>query len=160
MPTVKLQSSDGEIFETDDRAAECSGTIKTLLKDCQLDDAESQIIPLPNVNSMILAKVLLWVNHHKEDEPADDSDEERTHSISQWDADFLQVDQATLFELIMAANYLDIQGLMEVTCKTVANMIMGHTPEEIRRLFNIQKDFTSSEEELVRNESEWVEERD
>ncbi|EDW85629.1 uncharacterized protein Dwil_GK23055 [Drosophila willistoni] len=154
MPFVKLQSSDGEIFETDDRAAKCSGTIKTLLKDCQLEDAESQIIPLPNVNSMILTKILLWVNHHKDDEPVDDNEEDRTYSISQWDAEFLQVDQGTLFELIMAANYLDIRGLMEVTCKTVANMITGRTPEEIRRLFNIRKDFTSSEEELVRNESE------
>ena len=38
---------------------------------------------------------------------------------------FAQVDQGTLFELILAANYLDIKGLLDVTCKTVANMIKG-----------------------------------
>ena len=38
---------------------------------------------------------------------------------------FVQVDQGTLFELILAANYLDIKGLLDVTCKTVANMIKG-----------------------------------
>ena len=37
----------------------------------------------------------------------------------------MQVDQGTLFELILAANYLDIKGLLDVTCKTVANMIKG-----------------------------------
>ena len=37
----------------------------------------------------------------------------------------VQVDQGTLFELILAANYLDIKGLLDVTCKTVANMIKG-----------------------------------
>ena len=44
----------------------------------------------------------------------------------------MQVDQGTLFELILAANYLDIKGLLDVTCKTVANMIKG---EEIENKF-------------------------
>lgn len=48
-----------------------------------------------------------------------------------------------------AANYLDIKGLLDVTCKTVANMIKGKTPEEIRKTFNIKNDFTPSEEEQV-----------
>ena len=39
---------------------------------------------------------------------------------------------------------------MDVTCKTVANMIKGKTPEEIRKTFNIKNDFTPSEEEQVR----------
>merc|ERR1712142_1093213 len=67
--------------------------------------------------------------------------EKRTDDISSWDADFLKVDQGTLFELILAANYLDIKGLLDVTCKTVANMIKGKTPEDIRKTFNIKNDF-------------------
>jgi hypothetical protein len=48
------------------------------------------------------------------------------HSIS--------VDQEMLFEIILAANYLDIKPLLDVGCKTVANMIKGKTPEEIRKV--------------------------
>lgn len=51
--------------------------------------------------------------------------------------------------LPQAANYLDIKGLLDVTCKTVANMIKGKTPEEIRKTFNIKNDFTEEEEAQV-----------
>lgn len=51
--------------------------------------------------------------------------------------------------VLQAANYLDIKGLLDVTCKTVANMIKGKSPEEIRKTFNIKNDFTPAEEEQV-----------
>ena len=62
--------------------------------------------------------------------------------------------QGTLFELLLAANYLDIKGLWDVTCKAVANMIKGKTSEEIGKIFNLKNDFTPSEEEQVRQENE------
>ena len=51
--------------------------------------------------------------------------------------------------ILQAANYLDIKGLLDVTCKTVANLIKGKTPDEIRKTFNIKNDFTPAEEEQV-----------
>ena len=45
-----------------------------------------------------------------------------------------------------AANYLDIKGLLDVTCKTVANNIKGKTLGEIQRMFNINSDCTSQEQ--------------
>uniref|UniRef100_A0A1A9WCG4 Skp1-related protein n=1 Tax=Glossina brevipalpis TaxID=37001 RepID=A0A1A9WCG4_9MUSC len=161
MPTIKLRSSDEEIFDTDVQIAKCSTTIKTMLEDCGMENVDNAIVPLSNVNSATLRKVLHWANYHKDDpQPTEDHEnkEKRTDDISSWDADFLKVDQGTLFELILAANYLDIKGLLDVTCKTVANMIKGKTPEEIRKTFNIKNDFTPAEEEQVRKENEWSEE--
>ncbi|KAJ5414536.1 hypothetical protein N7509_001163 [Penicillium cosmopolitanum] len=59
---------------------------------------------------------------------------------------------------LQAANYLDIKALLDVGCKTVANMIKGKSPEEIRKTFNIQNDFTPEEEDQIRRENEWAEE--
>ena len=66
------------------------------------------------------------------------------------------MDQATLFEIILAANYLNMKGLLDLTCMTVANMMKGKTPEEIRKTFNIKNDFTPEEEEEVRKENQWA----
>ena len=76
-----------------------------------------------------------------------------------WDKDFVKVDDETLFNLILAANYLDIKPLLDLTCKTVADEIKGKTPEEIRIRFNIKNDFTPEEEEEVKRENAWCEER-
>jgi len=162
MPDIKLQSSDGETFTVEVQIARCSLTIKTMLEDLGMEEGEEETIPLPNVNAAILRKVIQWATHHKDDPvptEEDENKEKRTDDISSWDADFLKVDQGTLFELILAANYLDIKGLLDVTCKTVANMIKGKTPEEIRKTFNIKNDFNPAEEEQVRKENEWCEEK-
>ena len=71
-----------------------------------VDEGEEEIVPLPNVNAAILRKVLQWATHHKDDPPQPEDDEnkqKRTDDISSWDADFLKVDQGTLFELILVS---------------------------------------------------------
>lgn len=50
--------------------------------------------------------------------------------------------QADLFALIQAANFLNIEPLLDLACKTVAAMIDGKTAEQIRELFGITNDFT------------------
>jgi len=49
----------------------------------------------------------------------------------------MNVSMALLFDLILAANYLDIKGLLDLGCKTVANMITNKSPEEIKEMFRI-----------------------
>ncbi|GMT35375.1 hypothetical protein PFISCL1PPCAC_26672, partial [Pristionchus fissidentatus] len=163
MKVVKLLSSDGELFEVPREVIKLSHTINTMLTDLGLDESENENhepIHVPNVNASILKKVMAWCQYHKEDPPiVEDNDqrEKRTDDIPSWDTEFLKVDQGTLFELILAANYLDIKGLLDVTCKSVANMIKGKSPEDIRRTFNIKNDFTKEEEEQIRKENAWCE---
>ena len=150
MPYVKLQSSDNEVFEVDVEVAKQSEVIRQMVEDCDYDDFDDEPIPLLNVNAAILRKVIEWATHHKDDPPPKEDEEnreKRTDDIEPFDREFLKVDQGTLFELILAANYLDMKLLLDVLCKTVANMIKGKTPEEIRKTFNIKHDFTPEEEQ-------------
>ncbi|MCO5596346.1 hypothetical protein L7F22_050407 [Adiantum nelumboides] len=152
---VKLKSSDDEMFEVEEVVAFESQTIKDMVEDTGTDS----VIPLLNVSSKILSQVIEYCRYHalevpkggSEDKPAV-TDEEVKH----WDADFLKVDQATLFDLILAANYLNIQRLLDLTCQCVADMIKDKTPEEIRKTLNIKNDFTPEEEEEVRRENQWA----
>lgn len=107
-------------------------------------------IPLPNVSSKILQKVIDYCKHHSEKKEGEAEEDKN------FDAEFVKVDQATLFDLILAANYLNIKGLLDLTCQTVADMIKGKTPEEIRKTFNIKNDFTPEEEEEIRRENQWA----
>ncbi|KAB1199954.1 SKP1-like protein 12 [Morella rubra] len=201
---ITLKSSDGEAFEVDEVVALESQTIKHMIE----DDCADNGIPLPNVTSKILAKVIEYCKKHVEAT----NPEERTSDddLKTWDAEFVRVDQATLFDLILvglifvqdfgscwgglrfceyeleliievcvsallrlvffrrvsgfggyvycyaAANYLNIKSLLDLTCQTVADMIKGKTPEEIRKTFNIKNDFTPEEEEEVRRENQWA----
>ena len=63
-----------------------------------------------------------------------------------------------IIQLITASNYLDIKGLMELTCARVASLIKGKSPEQIRSMFGIENDFTPEEEEKIREENKWCEE--
>ncbi|XP_031633893.1 S-phase kinase-associated protein 1-like [Contarinia nasturtii] len=158
MPVIRLQSSDGEVFNVETNVAKVSGTIKTMLEDCGMEEEDDTTVPLQNVDSNILGRVLEWAKHHQNDPiPTDDDDNKvkRTDDIPAWDVDFLNVEQGILFELILAANYLDIKGLMDSACKTVANMIKGKKPEEIRRTFDIPNDYTAEEREQIAKEDKW-----
>ncbi|GFP99752.1 skp1-like protein 1a [Phtheirospermum japonicum] len=82
------------------------------------DDYANNVIPLPNVTSKILSKVIEYCKRHVDASASDDD-------LKAFDADFIKVDQATLFDLILATNYLNIKSLLDLTCRTVVDMIKG-----------------------------------
>ena len=155
MSSITLQSCDGEIFHVDKTIVIKFKTIKTLLEDC--GDEDDEVIPLSNVNSDILKRVIQWAEHHKNDPEDNDNQDMIPAEIPSWDSDFLNVSVTTLLDLNMAANYLDIKGLLALTLRTFANMMTGKTPEELRKTFNIEDDLTEAEKAQIMKENEWCE---
>ena len=138
--TVTLTSMDEEVLVVPVRVAKHSSTIANMLDDVGKDGG---VVPIPNVTGRILTKVIDYCTRI-------DVGSAGVENI------VTGVDQSTLFELILAANYLDVKPLLELGCKTVADMIKGKSPDEIRATFNIKNDFTPEEEEQVRKELEWA----
>ena len=155
---IKLVSQEGEIIEVDQETVVLSVLIKSMID----DSGPEEDIPLPNVSRVILEKVMEFCQHVKEHPIAEIEKPLKTDNlrdiVSGWYADYVEVDQETLFQVILAANYLDIKPLLELTCAKVATMIKGKSVHEVRKLFNIENDFTPEEEAQILEENKWAEE--
>ncbi|KAG0668340.1 hypothetical protein C6P45_004799 [Maudiozyma exigua] len=135
--TVVLVSGEGEKFTVDKKIAERSLLLKNYLNDMHdnnidsdsdnddEDDEDEIVMPVPNVRSSVLQKVIEWAEHHKNSNfpDEDDDDSRKSAPVDAWDREFLKVDQEMLYEIILAANYLNIKPLLDAGCKVVAEMI-------------------------------------
>ena len=159
MTTVKLQVQEGDIIEVEKDIIAKSSLVQSMIDDA--GDSDEQI-PLPNVKKAILDKIIEFCKYAKENPTPEIEKPLRSSNLAdvvpQWYANFVELDQEVLFELILAANYMDIKSLLELSCAKVASMIKGKSIPEIRKFFNIENDFTPEEEAQIIEENKWAEE--
>ena len=111
---VTITTSDNKIFNVKEEIIFQSNLIKNMLS--ELESTDDQIIPLPNVNSSTLEKILKYMEHHKDDEgevieePKQGERDSTIHDV--WDRDFIDIPEENLEQVILAANYLDIKNLL------------------------------------------------
>jgi S-phase kinase-associated protein 1 len=152
---ITLVSSDGEKMQVTAKAAQRSQLVKGIIEDYP-DDAE---VPLNNVKSNILKKIKEYLDHYQDSDPKEIerplASQNYQDCVDNWDFEFINVDLDLIFEIILASNYMDIKPLLELASSKVASIIKGKTPEEIRKTFNIQNDFTPEEEQQIREENQW-----
>ena len=143
---ITLVSSDGEKMQISAKAAQRSQLVKGIIEDYP-DDAE---VPLNNVKSNILKKIKEYLDHYQDSDP-----KEIERPLASQNYQECVDDLDLIFEIILADNYMDIKPLLEFASSKVASIIKGKTPEEIRKTFNIQNDFTPEEEQQIREENQW-----
>ena len=156
--TVKLLCNDGEVVEVPVNVADKSVLIKGLIEDSGIDEE----IPLPQIKKAVLEKIVVFCTRMLDHTPPE-IDKPLSHNdmkqvVDQWHADYVDLEQEELFELVMAANYLDIKPLLELSCAKVASQIKNKSVVEIRKYFNIENDFTPEEEAQIQEENRWAEE--
>ncbi|WOK98689.1 hypothetical protein Cni_G07401 [Canna indica] len=145
---VTIRCSDGVEFVVDAAVCSLSQTISYIIEDCGHQETIS--VPLPHVDSLTFGKVLTYMTKHASKAPINEN------NLKAWDAEYMEIDRDTLYNLLLASNYMEIKDLVHLCAAKVADMIRGKQPEEIREIFNIKNDFTPEEEEEVRKEYAWA----
>ncbi|KAJ2772987.1 hypothetical protein IWQ56_000826 [Coemansia nantahalensis] len=169
MRLVMLEAADGAVLCVEQDIIEQSGTIRNILTDVGATDKP---IPVPNVSGHTLGRIIEYCRHHRSDpsrrrpraplqpDETNASEAVTRQAISQmddFDHDFCRVDQGTLFDLILAANYLDIPPLLDLVGYTVASKMKGKSIQELRDTFGVKNDFTPEEEQQALNDNAWCE---
>ena len=119
------------------------------------EDEVKEVLPLPNIDSEVLRKVIDRCEQHKNDPEPEKEEENKGGERKQkqivklegWDEEFMSTinyinekGESILFDIIIAANYLHIQGLIDITTMEVARKMENKSPEEIWKLFNLEND--------------------
>lgn len=138
--TLHLNSKDCKSFTIVRAYAMMSALIKTGLE----NDQNAKEFPVPGVTGEILELIVAYLAHHKGVEPKAIEKPLRGKEMKQvvedkWDADFIdQVGETrqTLYDLILAANYMDIRGLLHLGCAKVASLIKGQPLDKIKDILD------------------------
>ncbi|XP_010918205.1 SKP1-like protein 1A [Elaeis guineensis] len=149
---IVLRSSDGVEFEVEEPTARQSKLIGNMID----DGCAENTIPLFNVDAKTLDKVIEYCRKHAGTTSALGECHNTDKEIESWDAAYIDVDQTILYDILLAANYLDIKALLDLGCEQVANMMKAKRAEEIRKIFKIKNDFTPEEEEKIQMEYPWA----
>ncbi|XP_019160047.1 PREDICTED: SKP1-like protein 1B [Ipomoea nil] len=136
---LMVRSSDGEIFKLSPTAIQQSQFLKRMI-----DDAVRDCIPIPKVTGKILAMVIKYCKAHASTLNLID--------LKTFDDEFIKVDMDTLCDLILAADYLRIKGLLVLTSLSMSRLIKDKTLPELCKAFNIY-DLTSEDLEQIDREN-------
>jgi len=138
---IELVSKDSQKFRVKRKKALMSGLIKDMLEEQDEEDEEIPSLPVPNVESDPLKKVIEYMRYHWNDvatiipkplvKPLKDY-------ISDWDNIFIDDTLSMIVDLVMAANYLNIKDLLELSSAKIIDLNKDKTPEEIKEMFGIE----------------------
>lgn len=97
-------------------------------------------IELDKVRGPIMRQVLRYLHHHRGRTPATIAKPIRSVNMKRicedpWDAELMDAcSRKAVFQIILAANYLDCPSLLHLGCAKIATLIKGKSPEEIRTI--------------------------
>jgi len=149
---INIISKDGIYFAIDIKSAQRSGLLKNIITD--YDTKES--ITIEEVNGNILKLILDYLVHYRDTEPRVIPRPLPTSNLldvtDKWDVDFINLDKSILFELIIACNFMDVIGLLELSSSKIASIMKNMDSETIKREFAIPEDMTKEEQEKMEEE--------
>ena len=72
-----------------------------------------------------------------------------------WDAHYInKMNKKTIFQVILAANYMDVASLLHLGCAKIATLIKGKSPEEIKNILADDSNDVNDSKNLDPNDNE------
>lgn len=173
---IKLISADSVEFIVPLNVASVSVTIKDMVEDMEeyINNSEMVEIPLPNVDSKYLKLVLDFCYNHVNDDPEKIEEYQVPRSkYSDWDDKFINqfkaegvVEKERLGQIAIAANYLNVSKLMDLSLKCAASRINDISSKYkrkealplIEKYLGITDPFTEEERAKIEEENPWCRE--
>jgi S-phase kinase-associated protein 1 len=123
------------------------------------------VIPFPNSNVKSpehLDYVVQYAQFMRTTEfPKDERKEDARidNELTAWEKNFAEtMPKATLIQVILLANFLEFNYMLEAMCCAAAGLMKDKTREQIRAEWGIKNDFTKEEEEKIKKENQFIEE--
>ena len=136
------------------------GTIKNVLDD--IDDGEEGDIPIQHVSIRNLDIIKDFMVLHPCEQDSINLTEEgkmnlRVSSMDKEDVEFFRkLSLEEMFNLILDVNFLDYKLMLDYCCKYIADIIKGKTPDEIKKIFSIEGEFTEEEKSQITKDNPWL----
>merc|ERR1712058_167240 len=111
-------------------------------------DQTAKEIEIKKVNGPILNLICEYLQHHDGKVPAEITKPIRSVKMEKvvedpWDAEFInKQSKQVVFQIILAANYMDIKSLLHLGCAKITTLIKGKSPEEIKKILGDDKTVT------------------
>lgn len=158
---VTLVSEGDEKFSIPLEAVELSSVIKEELE-CHDEDSTEDLTCTSKIKPRVLSKVAEFLTHHATVEKMNEIEtpfktDKIGEIVQEWYADFIAVERTLVFEIVLAANFLDITPLLRLAVLAVSVDITGKSADEIRTIFNISNDLNDPVEKAkVMEENAWA----
>lgn len=161
-------SKEGKKFEIEKKAACLSKLVKTALD----GDTTASEVPVQEVSSKILAYIIEYLQILDESLKGDRNEENKnnfiarspltTTDISDWENDKneklpkehmlffkkMREDPKITREVLLAANYMDIEPLLKGMCAIIAANIKGKSIDEIKQILSTNAKVSDDDEEV------------
>ena len=133
----KLRSSDGFLFEVEERCLNNCKFLRDLMND--YPDLDQEIM-LNQINKINLQKIIDFLKHYEKEKPKEIPKPlpsgDLKEVLDEWDYNFINpLSIKECIDLLNAANFIDLEELIVLCSAKLASEMLTGTVEEVREKF-------------------------
>ena len=156
---IKIIVKEGKEIPISKKAAELS----ELLKSAMSDYPKETSFPLNELDEKNGELIKEYLTHYNGESPKEIekpiTSNEMKNLTDEWSSSFIdKLSVEDLSNLTVAADYMEINSLLDLCCAKVAALCKDKSEDDIFKLFKITETFNEEEKNKIKSENKWIEE--